>query len=141
VIGSIGQRPLSLLAIGAALGATLATPLDAGASTYGVLLARQAVKPDASLEAGFAQAKPAGAFVLVVSEPSPARLKLTWSLRCASASNRERGGATGAATVSAEHWVKRVRADWIKHPAACTGAITGSAATSPVLVRVFAQRA
>ena len=60
-------------------------------------------------------------------------------MHCYNASRRESGGASGEATVSSGHWVKHVRADWIKHPAYCTGSIVGSAASSPVLVRVFAQ--
>ncbi len=133
-----GHAPLIAVAIVAgALGA--AAPTNAGARTYGRLIVRHAAAPSTSLQTSFAAVRPPGSFLLVVTEPTEAPLEFRWSLRCASASHRESGGAEGAANVSGGHWVKRVRVDWIKHPASCTGSISGSAGTSAALVRVFAQ--
>ncbi len=115
------------------------SPLAAGASTYGTLLARRDATPSASLETSFSNVRPPASFLLVVTEPTDASISFRWSLRCVSASGRERGGASGAATVSSSRWVKRVRTDWIKHPAECSGTTSGSAASTAVLVRVFAD--
>ena len=67
-------------------------------------------------------------------------LEFNWSVRCVGAAPKESGGATGRAIVSSGHWVKRIQPIWIKHPVSCSGAIEGSASTSPVLVRVFSAR-
>ena len=113
-------------------------PHPAEANTYGTLLARRHAAPATSLETSFTSAAPSGSFLLVVTEPAHATLDVRWSLRCVGASHHERGGASGKALISSGHWVKRVRIDWIKHPASCAGSVSGSAASSPVLVRVFA---
>ncbi len=91
------------------------------------------------LDTQFSHIQPPQSFLLVVTEPSKTALRFKWSVHCYNAARRESGGASGEATVSTGHWVKRVPADWIKHPAYCTGSIVGSAASSPVLVRIFAQ--
>ncbi|HEX8714477.1 MAG TPA: hypothetical protein VF706_02825 [Solirubrobacteraceae bacterium] len=133
------QRSLVLIAATAAVTAAAAAALGAHASTYGKLLVRHDAAPSASLETRFAHVRPPGSFLLVVTEPTDAPLEFSWSLRCVSASRRESGGASGKAIVSSGHWVKRERADWIKRPAVCMGSISGSAAASPVLVRIFAD--
>ena len=122
-----------------AFGMIAVAPLDAGASFHATLIARHEVAPSASLATRFAHARPPASFLLVVSESTSAPLEFRWSLHCFSASRRESGGASGEATVSSGHWIKRVRADWIAHPADCTGTISGSAAASPVLVRMYAD--
>lgn len=114
-------------------------PLFADANTYGTLLARHHAAPATSLETGFTSTAPSGSFLLVVTEPAHATLEVRWSLRCVGTSHHERGGASGKALISNGHWVKRVRTDWIEHPVSCAGSISGSAASSPVLVRVFAD--
>lgn len=91
------------------------------------------------LDTQFARARPPQSFVLVVTEPTKTELQFKWSLRCYNVARKESGGASGEVTVSSGHWVKRVRANWIKHPAYCAGGIVGSAADSPVLVRIFAR--
>lgn len=136
---SARQRALALAAGAVTLGTAAVTPLYAGASGYGRLVARRAASPSASLTTRFSHVRPPGSFLLVVTERTSATLTFQWELRCVSASHRESGGASGEATVSDGRWVKRVRANWIAHPAECTGAISGSAAASPVLVRVYAD--
>jgi hypothetical protein len=90
------------------------------------------------LEAQFQRVPPPGSFLLVVTEPAETQLKFKWSLHCFGASHRASGGASGEATVSSGRWAKQIRANWIKHPAYCSGSVVGSVASSPVLVRVFA---
>jgi hypothetical protein len=116
-----------------------AVPASVGANPYGRSVARHLAAPTNSLQTRFAGVSRPRAFLLVVTEPAHAQLHFTWSIRCASASPRETGGATGAATVSTGHWVKRVPVAQFRHATACTGSISGSAGASPVLVRVFAQ--
>ncbi len=119
--------------------ALAASPAAVGAASYGALIVRHAAAPSSSLQTHFAGVPAPGSFLLVVTEPSSAPLAFRWSLRCENAGRRESGGAGGEASVSSGHWVKRVRADWIKHPASCTGSVSGTAGTSGVLVRVFAD--
>ena len=116
-----------------------AVPASVDATTYGRVIARHLAPPATSLQTSFAGVTRPKAFLLVVTEPTRETLHFTWSIRCGSASPRESGGATGAATVSSGHWVKRVPVAQLKHATACAGSISGSAAGSPVLVRVFAQ--
>jgi|SRR6185312_8524569 hypothetical protein len=116
-----------------------AVPASAGADTYGRVVARHLAAPATSLQTSFSAVARPKAFLLVVTEPTHETLHFTWSIRCASASPRESGGATGAATVSSGHWVKRVPVAQIRRATACAGSISGSAAASAVLVRVFAQ--
>ncbi|HTB70092.1 MAG TPA: hypothetical protein VK707_03860 [Solirubrobacteraceae bacterium] len=139
VLAMTGPRQLALISLAALAGAAAAAPLSAGASGYGQLIARRNAAPSASFATRFAHVRPPRSFVLVVNEPTDAPLMFRWSLRCVGASPRENGGASGEATVSSGRWVKRVRADWIKHPVACSGGISGSAAAHPVLARVFAD--
>jgi len=137
VLSSIRRWPLR--AIGFALLAGALLPAACTASTYGRLIARNAAAPASMLDTQFSHARPAPSFLLVVTEPTKAELHFKWSLHCYNASRKQSGGASGEVTVSSGHWVKRVRANWIKHPAYCDGAIVGSAASSPVLVRIFAR--
>jgi hypothetical protein len=116
-----------------------ALPAGVDANTYGRPVARHLAAPASSLQTSFAGVARPRAFLLVVTEPTHEQLHFTWSIRCTSASPRETGGATGAATVSTGHWVKRVPVAQIARATACAGSISGSAAASPVLVRVFAQ--
>ncbi len=132
----IRQRLPALIVISFA--ALAATATAAAASTYGALIVRNDAPPSAMLTTSFAHVRPSGSFLLVVTEPIKAPLRFRWSIRCASANGRENGGASGAATVSNGHWVKRVGVTWIRHPASCSGKVEGSTSTSPVLVRVFA---
>jgi hypothetical protein len=118
-------------------GGALSASVDA--NTYGRVIARHQAAPATSLQTSFAAVARPTAFLLVVTEPTHETLHFTWSIRCASASPRETGGATGAATVSSGHWVKRVAVAQLRRATACAGSISGSAAASPVLVRVFAQ--
>jgi hypothetical protein len=127
-------RPLGLALLTAAL-----LPAGSAASTYGRLVARHAAAPASMLDTQFNHARRAGSFLLVVTEPTKAELQFKWSLHCYDAARKASGGASGEVTVSSGHWVKRVRANWIKHPAYCAGGIVGSAAGSPVLVRIFAR--
>jgi hypothetical protein len=114
-------------------------PSTGSATTYGKLIVRNSALPAAVLDTQFGHVRPPRSFLLVVTEPSKTELQFKWSVHCYSTSRRESGGASGEATVSSGHWVKQVRPTWIKYPAYCTGSIVGSAASSPVLVRVFAQ--
>jgi hypothetical protein len=133
---TIRQRPIALIALVAAALAATTTP--AAASTYGALLVRHDAAPSGALTTGFAHVRPSGSFLLVVTEPDRTPLSFHWAIHCSSANGREGGGASGTATVSNGHWVKRVGVTWIKHPATCSGKVEGSASSSPVLVRVFA---
>ena len=137
MVSPIRQRPLTLTAV--SLAAVALCPVSlAAADSYGRLVVRHAATPTSTLETHFVHVRPARSFFLVVTEPSEAQLVFSWSVHCFNPAGRERGGAEGKASVVNGHWVKRVRADWIKHPAYCTGSVTGSAGASPVLVRVFA---
>jgi hypothetical protein len=127
------------IAMAGVMVASGAVPASVGANTYGRVIARHLAAPATSLQTSFAAVARPSAFLLVVTEPTHETLHFSWSIHCASASPRESGGATGAATVSSGHWVKRVRVAQITHATACAGSISGSAAASPVLVRVFAQ--
>jgi hypothetical protein len=126
VIFAICRRLLGAIGAAVLLAATL--PPAVFATTYGKLIVRNNAMPASALDTQFSHVRPPRSFLLVVTEPSKTELQFKWSVRCASASHRESG-----------HWVKQVRATWIKHPAYCTGSIVGSAASSPVLVRVFTQ--
>jgi hypothetical protein len=137
VIFVICRRLLGPIGAAALLAATL--PSAVFATTYGKLIVRNNAMPASALDTQFSHVRPPRSFLLVVTEPSKTELQFRWSVHCDSASRRESGGASGEATVSSGHWVKQVRATWIKHPAYCTGSIVGSAASSPVLVRVFTQ--
>jgi hypothetical protein len=127
------------IAMAGVIVASGALPGSVDASTYGRVIARHLAPPAASLQTSFATMARPKAFLLVVTEPTHETLHFSWSIRCASASPRESGGATGSATVSSGHWVKRVPVVQITRATACAGSISGSAAASPVLVRVFAQ--
>jgi hypothetical protein len=133
----IRQRQLAPVAV--SLLAAALCPAAALAGTYGTLIVRHNAAASAALETRFDRVRPPQSFLLVVSEPSKAPLKFKWSVRCSSSTHKESGGASGEAVVASGHWVKRVRANWIKHPISCSGSIDGSAAGSPVLVRVFAD--
>jgi hypothetical protein len=136
VPAAIRQRAPALIAFCVAALAATATP--AAASSYGELIVRHDAAPSTTLATNFTNVRPKGSFLLVVTEPTETPLSFRWSIRCVSATRREHGGASGTATVSNGHWVKRVRTSWIKHPASCSGSVEGAAASSPVLVRVFA---
>jgi hypothetical protein len=127
------------IAIAGVMVAGGALPAGVDANTYGRHVARHLAAPASSLQTSFAGVARPRAFLLVVTEPTHEQLHFTWSIRCTSASPRETGGATGAVTVSTGHWVKRVPVAQIARAAACGGSISGSAAASPVLVRLFAQ--
>jgi hypothetical protein len=138
---TVSRRSLRPIALVAALVATATAPTAAQAGSYGKLIARHDAAPATPLQTSFANVPAPRAFLLVVTEPVVARLDFSWSVHCAggSSQHRESGGASGAATVPGRHWVKRVVVSWIKHPVSCTGSVTGTAAASPVLVRVFGQ--
>lgn len=133
---AIRQRRLALIVL--LLASAALSPAGVAASTYGKLVVRHVAGPAATLQTDFVHVRPARSFLLVVTEPSEVQLAFSWSVHCFNPAHRESGGAEGEATIASGHWVKRIRADWIKHPAYCTGRVTGTAGTSPVLVRVFA---
>jgi hypothetical protein len=137
VESSIRQRQLAPVAV--SLLAVAFCPAVALAETYGKLIVRHSAAASTTLATRFDRVHPPQSLVLVVSEPSKAPLNFKWSVRCSNSARRESGGASGEAVVASGHWVKRVRIDWIKHPASCSGSVDGSAAGSPVLVRVFAD--
>jgi hypothetical protein len=131
----IGQQLLSASAV--LLAGALLWSGPARADTYGRLLVRGSAAPAGPFEAHFERARPPRTFVLVVTEPRPEQLSFSWSVRCIGSGPKESGGASGRANVGSGHWVKRIRADWIRHPVSCSGTIAGSAAASPVLARIF----
>jgi hypothetical protein len=131
------QRLLSSIAV-LISGSALCSSTASG-ETYGRLIVRHKAAPVASLETRFARVRPPRSFLLVVTEPGREQLNFNWSLHCVGSQPGERGGASGNASVASGRWVKRIRPDWIKHPVSCSGTIEGSAAASPVLVRVFAN--
>jgi hypothetical protein len=137
VIWSLRNRLLGPTA--AALLAVTLLAASADASTYGRLIVRNDAMPSSALDTRFAHISPPRSFLLVVTEPAKTKLQFTWSLHCYNAARRESGGASGEATVTTGRWVKQVRANWIAHPAYCTGGVTGSATGNPVLVRIFAN--
>ncbi len=109
------------------------------AGTYGRLIVRGSALPASMIDTRFAHTTPARSFLLVVSQTGTSELQFKWSVHCFNPARRESGGASGEVAVTSGRWVKQVRANWIRHPTYCTGSIAGSAAGSPVLVRVFAQ--
>jgi hypothetical protein len=128
------QRSLALIAVSVAI----ATPCAAAsAETYGKLVVRHSAVPAGSLETQFGHVRPPRTFVLVVTEPTKEQLNFTWSVHCTGSGRHESGGASGRASVASGHWVKRIPANWIKHPASCSGSIVGTAPANAVLVRVF----
>jgi hypothetical protein len=131
--------PKRLIPLGVALVIVALSAANVSASTYGRLVVRHSAAPGSMLETQFAGVRPPGSFLLVITEPAQTQLQFKWSVHCSNTARRESGGASGEATVTGGHWVKRVRANWIKHPANCSGSVVGSAASSPVLVRVFAD--
>ena len=135
----ISLIPRRLVTLAPVLAIAALLPASVAASTYGTLVVRHSALPGTMLEAQFGRVPSAGSFLLVVTEPAKTQLQFKWSVHCYNAARRESGGASGEATIASGHWVKRVRANWIKHPAYCSGSVIGSAATSPVLVRVFAD--
>lgn len=135
-------RSLRLSLLGPAAVAALAAVLVAGvadATTYGRLIVRNNATPASALDTRFARVPPPRSFLLVVTEPAKTKLQFTWSLHCYNAARRESGGSSGEVTVTTGHWVKQVRANWIAHPAYCTGGVTGSPTGAPVLIRIFAD--
>lgn len=137
VASPIRQRRLALIAV-PLVTAALWPAVSSAAENRGKLIARHAAGPSSTLETRFVRVRPTRSFVLVVTAPSEGQLEFSWSVHCFNPAHRERGGATGEATVANGHWVKRIRADWIKHPAYCSGSVEGATGSSPVLVRVFA---
>jgi hypothetical protein len=134
------MRPRRALPIAAILSSAALWPAAAAAGSYGTLVADHAAGPASSLETTFDQIRPARIFWLVVTVPSHEQLGVTWSIRCSSSAGRESGGAMGRAIVTHGRWAKAVRANWIKHPAVCSGTVTGSATGGPALVRIYATR-
>jgi hypothetical protein len=114
-------------------------PSPAAAETYGRLIVRHSATPTETFAAPFSHVRPPRAFLLVVTEPNREQLNFRWSVHCVGSGPKESGGASGRASVASGHWVKRIQPSWIKHPVSCSGTIEGSAAASPVLVRVFAD--
>jgi hypothetical protein len=133
-----------LLALACSL-ATLCPAALAGRSTYGRLIAQ------GRLDAGVAKAsfhgvRPARTYWLVVTNPNVAAISVTgalptiaWSVSCSDPAHKASGGATGEATIARGRWVKRVRADWIKHPAHCSGKVEGLSASSSLKIRIYAD--
>jgi hypothetical protein len=117
--------------------AALCSASSAAAETYGRLIVRNSATPATSFAAPFSHVRPPRSFLLVVTEPNREQLDFRWSVHCVGSKPKESGGASGRASVASGHWVKRIEPRWIKHPVSCSGTIEGSAAASPVLVRVF----
>ncbi len=130
------QRALLPVAASLACVALGATPAIAG--TYGKLIVRHSAAPAETFETHFNNVRAARTFLLVVTEPAREPLSFRWSLHCDGPNHRESGGASGRATIANGHWVKWISPHWIKHPVTCSGSISGAAAGTPVLVRVFA---
>jgi hypothetical protein len=122
-----------------AAGATLCSASPAAAETYGRLIVRDSATPSASFATPFSHVRAPKSFLLVVTETHMEPLSFRWSVHCVGSGSKESGGASGRASVTSGHWVKRIEPRWIEHPVSCSGTIEGSAAASPVLVRVFAD--
>ena len=135
----ISSIPRRFLPLGIVLVIVALLPASVVASSYGTLVVRHTAPPGSTLETQFSGVRPPCSFLLVITEPANTQLQFKWSVHCFNAARRESGGASGEVTVTSGHWVKRVRANWIKHPARCSGSVVGAAASSPVLVRVFAD--
>ncbi len=127
-------RAIAALTVSAAL-----YSVPASAETYGRLLVRENATPTTAFATRFSHVRPPRSFLLVVTEPNREQLNFRWSVYCVGSGPKESGGASGRASVASGHWVKRIQPRWIKHPVSCSGTIEGSAAASPVLVRVFAH--
>lgn len=137
VATTIRHRPFAFALL--CLTSVLLWPAVASADTYGRLIARHSALPASALSTPFSHVRPPKTFLLVVTEPTRSALSFNWSVHCVNSERKESGGASGAAVVSSGHWVKSIRANWIKHPVVCSGSVAGTAGSSPVLVRVFTQ--
>jgi hypothetical protein len=122
-----------------AAGVTLCSASPAAAETYGRLIVRDSATPSAPFATPFSHVRAPKSFLLVVTEPNREPLSFRWSVHCVGSGFKESGGASGRASVTSGHWLKRIEPRWIEHPVSCSGTIEGSAAASPVLVRVFAD--
>jgi hypothetical protein len=137
MVTPIRQRRTLVVAL---VSAAALWPAGALADQSGTLIAHGTAEPASSFTTSFHQVRPASVFWLVVSETSRENLVVSWSIHCFNSPRREGGGAAGEATVNHGRWIKPVRADWIKHPALCSGTVGGAAAGSPVTVRIYASR-
>jgi hypothetical protein len=135
---SIRQRKLELSAIVLALTAVCPAAAGAGAG-YGRLIADGAARAPGAGEASFHHVPPPQQFWLVLTDPARGQIRVSWSISCFNPAHRAHGGAAGQATVAHGRWVKRVRADWIAHPAFCSGTVRGSAVASRVQIHVYAS--
>jgi hypothetical protein len=131
------QRLLPAIAIAAVAASATISAASATAETYGRLIVRHSATPTTAFATTFSHVRPPRSFLLVVTEPNREQLDFRWSVHCVGSGPKESGGASGRASVASGHWVKRIQPHWIKHPVSCSGTIEGSAAATPVLVRVF----
>jgi hypothetical protein len=132
-----GALALSGLLLAFAL-AAMPTGAPAATSGYGKLIASSRDGTASTAEADFHLVSQPRVFWLLVSDRTGAKVTISWSISCVNAARGERGGAAGKATIGSGRWVKRIRADWIKRPAACSGVVRGSAGRSPVQIHVYA---
>jgi hypothetical protein len=131
------KRRLALIAVLLTTGAIC--PAAVASGQYGELIAHGKANTASTPATNFHHVRPAPVFWLVVTDSAEAQPEISWSIQCFNSARRESGGATGQAIVTHGRWVKRVRADWITHPALCSGGIQGSAESSPVVVRIYAD--
>lgn len=125
-------RSGALLAFAAAAPATLAA-----VNGQGELIAVSRGADVSTAAVGFHRSPPPGAFRLEATDRVGVRLNINWSITCVSPGGRQRGGASGRATLARGRWVKRVSANWIRRPSACAGSVRASAAGGPVRIRVY----
>jgi hypothetical protein len=122
------------------LALTAACPAAAGAGEgFGRLIADGAAGAASAGKASFHHVRPPQQFWLVLTNPAQAQMRVKWWISCFNPAHRAHGGASGQATVAHGRWVKRVRADWIAHPAFCSGSVRGSSVASPVQIHVYAS--
>ncbi len=125
---------VTVLAIAVACPAALAAHRD-----YGKPIAQGRLGVDGTPKASFHGVRPAPSFWLVVANPAGASLGISWSVSCSDPTHKANGGATGEATIAPGHWAKRVRADWIKHPAYCSGKVEGLIGSGPLRIHIYAE--
>jgi hypothetical protein len=129
----------ALLAILGALAVSSAATAAAGGG-YGRLIATAKIEAAGIPKASFHGVRPAPVFWLVVSNPTTAKHDITWSVSCANPAHKASGGSKGEATIVHGRWVKRISANWIKHPSYCSGRVEGVAGSAPLNLRVYADQ-
>jgi hypothetical protein len=104
----------------------------ASSGATGKPIALGVITTPSTARAHFHHVRPAPTFSLVLTAPAKSQVNVTWTVVCYDPARKSSGGATGQATITNGHWSKLVRANWVMHPAYCSGSVVGlDESTSP----------